>query len=59
LNGTLTVRLIDGYSPAAPATFQILVCTGMRSGTFSTTNLGGRFVDPPDYNPSDVTLRAI
>jgi hypothetical protein len=59
LNGTLTVRLIDGYSPAAPATFQILVCTGMRSGMFSTTNLGGRFVDPPDYNPGDVTLRAI
>jgi hypothetical protein len=57
LNGSLTARLIDNYSPPSGTTFQFLICGGTRSGQFATTNLGGHFV-PPIYDPNDVTLQA-
>jgi outer membrane autotransporter protein len=60
LDGTLTVHLIYSYSPPSGTLFQILVCQGggTVTGTFASRNLGGRFVDPPTYDPSDVTLQA-
>jgi hypothetical protein len=59
LDGGLNARLIDNFSPPTNDTFQILVCLGGTvSGTFSRRSLGPRFVDPPTYDPSDVTLVA-
>jgi hypothetical protein len=57
LNGKLTARLIDNYSPASGTMFQFLTCGGARSGQFASLDLGGRFL-PPIYDPNDVTLQA-
>src|SRR5262249_14456510 len=48
LGGTLNVRLIYSYTPPSGTLFQILVTDASHtvSGTFSTRNMGGRFVDP-------------
>jgi hypothetical protein len=61
LAGTLSVKVIDGatFTPGTP--IQIVVCDPMHtiSGTFPTVFLGGRFQNPPTYDPTDVTLVAI
>jgi hypothetical protein len=59
LDGGLAVDLIDNFAPTTGDMFQILVSQGGAvGGTFSRTSLGGRFVDPPTYDPGDVTVVA-
>jgi hypothetical protein len=41
LGGTLRVAFLDGYIPAAGTTFDILDCSGVRSGSFDTLVLPG------------------
>jgi hypothetical protein len=58
LNGTLDIKLSNGFVPAIGNTFQIMTFAS-RSGTFSVTNgtaagLGHRF--RPDYATTAVTL---
>jgi hypothetical protein len=61
LNGTLNIKLINGFVPAIGATFTILPA-GMRTGTFSTVN--GTSINSTehfvvDYTPTAVTLKVV
>jgi len=58
LNGTLNIKVINGFVPAIGNTFTILT-TSARTGMFATVNgltipTGGHFVVA--YNPTNVTL---
>jgi hypothetical protein len=60
LNGTLNIKLINGFVPAIGSTFTILTGTAV-TGTFSTVkglsiNSGEHFTI--SYNPTNVTLTA-
>src|SRR5204863_6269123 len=60
LDGTLTIALVNGFTPAAPDGFRVLNNANPRTGTFATiTGLlftGGRFV--PFYDSTGLTLDA-
>jgi hypothetical protein len=59
LNGTLNIKLVNGFVPAIGHTFTILTASAI-SGTFATvTGLSinsGQHFDPPVYNANGVTL---
>ena len=59
LNGTLNVKLVNGFVPAIGNTFTILTASAV-SGTFATVNglsiNSGEHFDPPVYNANSVTL---
>ena len=62
LDGTLNLRLINGFTPFNGETFEILSSRGL-SGVFSTINglVEGNFTFSVDYgriNPNGVTLTA-
>jgi fibronectin-binding autotransporter adhesin len=57
LDGTLNVRLVN-FTPQSGDVFQILTFN-LLSGTFAIRNIDSAFMDPPLYNPMDVTLQAI
>ena len=56
MDGTLTVRLINGFVPNSGDSFAILTL-GSESGAFATLNGDGPLFTP-SYDPTDVTLLA-
>jgi len=59
LNGTLNIKLVNGFVPAIGNTFTVLTASAV-SGTFATVNglsiNSGEHFDPPVYNTNSVTL---
>jgi hypothetical protein len=56
-DGTLTVTLINGFTPTSGSSFKIVTFTGNGSGTFATLDGDGSLFTP-NYNTADVTLVA-
>jgi hypothetical protein len=57
LDGTLSVALINGYTPPSGTNFKVLTFSpGSLTGTFATLGAGGAFT--ASYNNGDVTLTA-
>ena len=56
INGTLDLRLVDGFVPA-PATVFTLFTYGSRAGTFTTiTDNDPAHIFNPAYNATNLTL---
>ena len=56
LGGTLNVTLVNSFTPAPGNQFTALTTTGALSGTFATTNVPSRIVQPVTYNANAVLL---
>jgi hypothetical protein len=57
LDGTLNVALINGFVPDPGSTYVIMTFSSL-SSTFAVRNMDPVFIDPPNYDPMDVTLVA-
>jgi hypothetical protein len=59
LGGTLNVSLFNGFTPTSGSTFTLIAFASHGSTTFATTNLDPAFVNPPNYNATNVMLTAV
>jgi subtilisin family serine protease len=56
LDGTLSVKLINGFTPSSGSNYQVLTA-GTVNGSFATLDMDGLLFTPV-YDPADVTLVA-
>jgi hypothetical protein len=57
LDGMLNVSLGNGFTPTSGEAFPILTFTSL-NGMFARTSIDPAFMDPPNYDPMDVTVVA-